>query len=229
MNSQFTPNRHNHGLTPDPSPRGEGSNFLCRLLSCQLLKVYTPLSPWRGVGGEAYFAVFLLPLLLFFSCSEVETRYARMPARLVVQNTNTIPQLNAALGNPGEYCTIELRGNSYRFTNLAGASEVNRTAMANYQNTYLGLSGLIVGLPTIPEPGEDVQHVVCYDLSCPNCYEQYSITKSLRLKDGGRATCPTCSRIYDLNTQGIVADGDPGQSLYRYRVTYVPYTLQVNN
>jgi hypothetical protein len=166
---------------------------------------------------------------LFMACAEADTRFSRLPARLVVTNTNTIPQLNAALGNPGEFCTIELKGTSYRFTNTAGASEVNRAALANYQSTYLGLSGLIVGLPAIPEPGDDTQHVVCFDLSCPNCYEQYAITKSLRLKEGGRASCPTCSRTYDLSTQGIVAEGDGGQSLFRYRVTYVPYTLQVNN
>ena len=179
----------------------------------------------KGMGG----GVGLLLLLFLLSCSEAETRYSRLPARFVFQNTNTVPQLNAALGNPGEFCTIEQRGNNYVFTSLTGATQTNRTALSNYQSTYLGLSGLIVGLPVIPEPGDDVQHVVCFDLACPNCYDTYSITKSLRLQEGGKATCTSCQRIYDLNTQGIVTDGETGQSLFRYRVTYVPYTLQVNN
>lgn len=194
---------------------------------------WSPHQPLRPGGRRGVASLVLCCLVAclagLLACSDTETRFSRLPARLVVTNTNTIPQLNAALGNPGEYCTIELRGQSYRFTNLAGASEVNRAAVAAYQNTYLGLSGFIVGLPAIPEPGDDTQRVVCYDLACPNCYEDFAITKSLRLNEGSRATCPTCSRTYDLNTQGIVAAGTPGQSLFRYRVTYVPYTLQVSN
>ncbi len=171
----------------------------------------------------------LLMAVLIVACSATENTYSTMPAYFVYQNTNTVPQLNAALGNPGEFCTIELRGQYYVFTNLTGSTQTNRTALSNYQKTYLGLSGLIVGLPVIPAPGEDAQHVVCFDLACPNCYDTYAITKSMRLHEGGLAQCPSCQRIYDLNTQGIINDGEPGQSLYRYRVTYIPYTLQVNN
>ncbi|MBQ7443027.1 MAG: hypothetical protein IJS59_04055 [Bacteroidaceae bacterium] len=177
----------------------------------------------------AHAALLLVAATLLLACSQTETSFSRLPARLVVSNTNTIPQLNAALGNPGEYCTIEQRAQSYRFTNLVGFTEVNRTAMANYQSAYFGLSGFIVGTPSIPEPGQAVQQVVCFDLSCPNCYDNYAITKSMTLKEGGRAACASCSRTYDLNTQGIVAQGDPGKSLFRYRVTYAPYTLQINN
>ena len=39
-------------LTPDPSPRGEGSDYSSSLNS-QSQELSTPLSPWRGVGGEA--------------------------------------------------------------------------------------------------------------------------------------------------------------------------------
>lgn len=171
----------------------------------------------------------LVGLLLFFSCSEADTRYALLPAHFIFQNTNTVPQLNTALGNPGEFCTITQRGNYFIFTGTTSSTQTNRTALSNYQAVYLGLSGLIVGLPIIPEPGEDVQHVVCFDLACPNCYNTYSITKNLRLAEGGLASCANCQRTYDLNTQGIVTNGEAGQSLFRYRVTYVPYTLQVSN
>ena len=38
-------------LTPSPSPKGEGSSYL--FTASQPLNVITPLSPWRGGGGEA--------------------------------------------------------------------------------------------------------------------------------------------------------------------------------
>ena len=173
--------------------------------------------------------VALLGSVLVLSCSQSDMRFSSLPARLMVTNTNTIPQLNASLGNPGEFCTIEQRGQSFRFTNLSGFTEVNRTVMASYQSTYLGLSGFIVGTPAIPEPGEVTQQVVCYDLACPNCYDDFAITKSLRLHVGSLAYCASCQRSYDLSTQGIVAKGDAGKALIRYRVAYSPYTLQVSN
>ena len=45
-------------LTPSPSPKGEGSGNFFRHISA--LKVFTPLSLWRGVGGEAL--CLLVPL-----------------------------------------------------------------------------------------------------------------------------------------------------------------------
>ncbi len=59
-------------LTPDPSPRGEGSDYLHSNVSeldrklyiirkrienrvAELAKASTPLSPWRGAGGEAFY------------------------------------------------------------------------------------------------------------------------------------------------------------------------------
>ena len=48
-------------LTPVPSPRGEGSDYFSSIADNILAKLspvslYTPLSPWRGVGGEALIA-----------------------------------------------------------------------------------------------------------------------------------------------------------------------------
>ena len=39
-------------LTPYPSPKGEGNSYL--FTASQPLNVITPLSPWRGAGGEAF-------------------------------------------------------------------------------------------------------------------------------------------------------------------------------
>ena len=48
-----TPKSLTHkSLTPSPSPKGEGSSYL--FTASQPLNVITPLSPWRGAGGEAW-------------------------------------------------------------------------------------------------------------------------------------------------------------------------------
>ena len=61
-----------NSLTPDPSPVGEGSGHLLPLKKLngikqflkklEAMKLYTPLSNWRGVGGEAVGGEALFPL-----------------------------------------------------------------------------------------------------------------------------------------------------------------------
>ena len=173
---------------------------------------------------------FFIPLsLALLSCSKAENIYSSRPVYFVCTNTNTIPQLNIALNSPGEFCAITVDASHFNYTSPSGSSQTNRTALQNYQNFRLGLSGLIVGLPNIPEPGADLPHVVCFDLACPNCFEQYSISPALTLTESGMARCRRCERNYDLNNQGIVASGTPGRALYRYRVSFMPHTLQVVN
>lgn len=164
------------------------------------------------------------------SCSDhVESRYSGIPAHFVYKNTNTVPQLNAALNNPGEFATIVLDRNYYRFTNLTGTTQVNKTALNNYSAFRMGLSGFIVGLPNIPEPGMDISVVTCYELACPNCYRTQSVTRSLQLLEGGYAACTHCRRTYSLNNQGLVIAGDGGASLFRYRISYANNVLAIIN
>ena len=43
-------------LTPNPSPKGEGSSYIQS--DNQTKSLSTPLAPWRGVGGEALYLIF---------------------------------------------------------------------------------------------------------------------------------------------------------------------------
>lgn len=163
------------------------------------------------------------------ACSEdVENRYTSIPAYFTYKGTNTVPQLNAALNNPGEFATIILDRNYYYFTNLTGTTQVNRTSLDNYNSFRMGLSGFIVGLPNIPEPGADLPVVTCYELACPNCYHAYTVTRSLQLKEGGYAECSRCQRTYNLNNQGLPAHTG-GESLFRYRVSHRNNVLAIIN
>ena len=166
--------------------------------------------------------------LLLFSCHKAEPLYDSYPAYFVFQGTNTVPELNAAMGGMGEFCTIEDKVSQYVFANMAGSTAVNKTAIASYQHFHMGRGGgFIVGLPTYI--ADTSPKVVCYDIVCPNCFELTAIAPHLHIISGSRAECSTCQRTYDLNNLGILAAGLPGRSLYRYSVSYNPYTLVISN
>ncbi len=187
----------------------------------------SPLSPLRGVGGEAFF-FFLILFPLFLSCSEAERLNDSFPAYFVFRGTNTVPQLNAAMGGLGEFCTIQDQGSTVLFSNLRGSTPVNKTAVEGYMGFRLGRAGgFIVGQPTLMS---DTPGIVCYDLVCPNCYDE-SINRFLQLSASGIAECQRCRRTYNLNNLGIMEKGEPGtrNRLFRYNCSHHSYTLTINN
>ena len=175
------------------------------------LKRWALLGPW-------------LLLLCCLSCEQIDTTYSIITAYYVCSNVSIVPELYTALHNPGQFCTIKNENGKFLFN---GVARLNVSATDRYA---LGLNGLIVGLPNIPEPGATVSVITCYDLCCRSCYEDRTITRQLSVDtDKGLATCGKCGRTYNLNDQGIVCKGEAGKALYRYRVSYTPYTLVVNN
>lgn len=173
--------------------------------------------------------VMLLPCLM--SCSEdVENYYSSYTARFTYRYVNTVPQLYSALNSPGIFATIRAEIGKIKFEGETGTStEVNMTAVNQYQQFYFGIGGFIVGLPNIPELGADIAVPVCFDLACPNCYYDFHLQKKLELESGGVASCANCGRTYNLNNQGVIAEGEPGNSLFRYRMSYFENTLVINN
>ncbi len=190
------------------------------------------LSLW--LSPRSYFSFFTFSFFtLFVSCEKVEQSYSSHIARFSFSPTNIVPQLNAALNNPGQFCTITARGTLYVF-HSPGIREdytYTRTELDIKSGYVLGLSGFIIGVPILAEQLSTQSSVVCFDLACPNCYEEASITCDLTLLESQRAQCQRCGRLYDLNNQGIIADGAQGKNLFRYRVNYYPTgnTLSVAN
>ena len=161
---------------------------------------------------------------------EVNNKYCNLRARLTIENVPQAPVLFTACESIGEYCTVKSDGQRFIFTDATNhTSAINITAITGYSGYYLGLSGFIVGRLTIPEIGESDTRVVCFDLACSNCYQNYHITKPLVLQTGGYAKCNNCGRTYNLNDCGTVSDGPAGRNLYRYRVNYLGLVLVINN
>lgn len=193
----------------------------------------------KGPHGARYWLV-ILSIFQFFnlsiflvSCEKAEQAYSNHVARFSFSPTNTVPQLNAALNNPGQFCTIAARNSQYVFHSpgIREDYKYTLTELDRKSKYVLGLSGFIVGIPIMADQLSAQSSVVCFDLACPNCYEEASITRDLTLLENQRAKCGRCGRLYDLNNQGIITDGEQGTSLYRYRIQYYPSgnNMTVNN
>lgn len=161
---------------------------------------------------------------------EVNNTYCNLRARLTIENVQQAPVLFTACNSMDQYCKITSDGMRFNFVDAVGkSSAINISAISGYGGYYLGLSGFIVGLPSIPEMGQMQSRVVCYDLACSNCYHQYTITKPLELDTSGYAYCRNCQRTYNLSSGGMVSKGPSGRNLYRYRVSFVGNALVINN
>lgn len=152
-------------------------------------------------------------------CGETEDFYARMPAFLRYTPVSAVPPLNSALNNPGMFCTATFTSTHYVFTGPDGqVATWPRTALDAYGKPVC-ISGFIIGTPAVPDMQGNLAPVA-YELACPNCDMEASISRALALTGVAAAACGRCGRVYDLNNGGMVSTGTDGHSLYRYRIRY---------
>lgn len=188
------------------------------------------------IGQIMVMLVVFMATGILSSCEKADNRYSAYRAYFRYNPVSAKPNLFRACTSLGEFCSITYPpGVNYVIKSPSTSSSVDyiaRTALQGYQGFVLGIGGgLVVGMPVLPEMLEQESRVVCYDLCCPNCYQDYHILKQMALYVGGLASCSSCQRSYDLNNQGIVSKGDAGRSLFRYYVDYFSptQTLTVSN
>lgn len=185
----------------------------------------------RGVCSLGCVGAFIL---LLSSCSGelVSNKYCKLPARFAYEPVSAYATLYSSCESMGEWCTIRVSddGTKFIFAKPTGKPDTPPITERDKQaGFYLGLSGLIIGRPNIPELDAHVPVVTCYDWACRNCYDDYGILKRMTLREGGEAYCSRCQRTYNLNNMGLVASGPEGNPLYRYRVYYGSNKLVVSN
>lgn len=171
------------------------------------------------------------------SCEKAESMFSGYRAYFRFTPVSAKPNLHRACTSLGEFCSITFPiGDKYLIKSPSTPSvtdEILPTAIQGYNGGYiLGIgNGLIVGMPMIPEMLEQESQVTCYDICCPNCYQEHGIQKHTELHVGGISTCASCQRSYDLNNLGIVTKGEPGRSLFRYYAYYYQptQTLTIDN
>ena len=188
------------------------------------------------IGQIMVMLVVFMATGILSSCEKADNRYSAYRAYFRYNPVSAKPNLFRACTSLGEFCSITYPpGVNYVIKSPSTSSSVDyiaRTALQGYQGFVLGIGGgLVVGMPVLPEMLEQESRVICYDLCCPNCYQDYHILKQMALYVGGLASCSSCQRSYDLNNQGIVSKGDAGRSLFRYYVDYYSptQTLTVSN
>ena len=120
------------------------------------------------------------------------------------------------------------KGSTMEYTNLKTSRSVTLTAREqNYGYFNFGRSnGFVVGHTSMISSRFPDQ-VVCYDIVCPNCYDDLNVTRNVGLLSGARAQCSSCQRTYDLNELGMVSQVEAGRSLYRYTIRYSPFQLVI--
>ena len=164
----------------------------------------------------------VIMILSLVSCSgDIDHEFAQHRAFFRYQYVATTPPLYAALNNPGMWCTISFPNGLYRFMLLDGTGyDYRPTALDSYTRTEC-INGFIVGMPNLPDFSGRFDLRV-YDKVCPTCYEEAAIQRDLTLTAEGKAVCSRCHCVYDLNNDGLLIEGGPGEKLFRYRINYAP-------
>lgn len=176
-------------------------------------------------------ALLFAAVMLTGSCSEelTQNKWSRFRAYYLCDHVMAIPTLYHACTGPDQWCTVRLSTNQKQllFNSLTESNQENLTANVGYTRFHIE-RGLIIGLPSLAEPGAGAPVVTCYDIVCPNCYDN-GTSKNVEIQENGKALCRLCNRTYDLNNQGIIVGGERGKTLERYRVTYNGTSLLVDN
>ena len=168
-------------------------------------------------------------LLVSTACSQgdVENLYSKYKAYFLYEKVLTADPLQQALTGLGEYCTIQSDGRNIYFNSLTNSYSDPVTSSDLYKK-WVWINGLIVGHSNNPDMITGEMSIYCYDLVCPNCYEDSNISRSLTLQEFGKVHCGRCQRTYNLNDNGSCEER--GTKLFQYRVFYNgSNTLLVNN
>lgn len=179
----------------------------------------------------------LLPLLM--ACGNAENEYSSQYCQLLIDNNteHRDPTLARAMTPySGVFVcittTVHNGASFFRFTDNQGSepTESRFSAIDDRRKPVIGMNNaVIVGYGNVKDPAP----FFAYDRECPNCFEFNRIpvrSYPLQMLPSGLAECKTCKRKYNLNNRGLVAEGEGGKSLTRYRsFCSGPYgVLQVN-
>lgn len=139
--------------------------------------------------------------------------------------------IETALNGPGVYAMIsagKVGGVWHIYSTLNDGRDNTEdirlnTAEENYADySDLGAAnGIIIGQCSyLDMTGHPV--LVAWDRQCSNCLRDHGgLRYPLRWAGANRQSveCTNCGRLYSLET-GAVTEGDPGISLFRYRISY---------
>jgi len=161
--------------------------------------------------------------LMLVGCN-ADQEFSTWPCRFSYDNSVYLDDVLASAmnnGSRGVFCQIsETSSKGVRYLNFTSStgqqSQKRETAMEMQANYILGMNnGIIVGFQTLNTDGA-YGGFVAYDVQCPNCVRAnnnyINPTFYIRMAATGIATCSKCGRKYDLNNNGILQNGQAGDT-----------------
>ncbi len=181
------------------------------------------------------YIILSLVLLLPLSCnvdSEYSTKYSCY--LLFYTQYHSTSHIISAINPlaPGTFVKISLK----RISNIThvyvsgyGLSDED-TSLTTDKENYPYTSGIYLGANNSIIVGCSMYGgLYAFDGQCPNCLANSSYRSyPLSWVSGQEVKCAKCGRTYNLNT-GVVASGDAGSQLLKYRATYDGTALIVHN
>jgi len=169
--------------------------------------------------------VFLVFTVIFcmLSCGETYDLFCtRYPVRFSF-STSVVPYNQVT--SLGAFVSVRRSGASVLATTQTGSVYTLPMSQMESESFLLGLSGLIIGTPSL---GNDNCSVWAYDLGCPICDKA---KYRLSINTSGVARCDNCASTFDLNNNGyvIASESENARPLYRYPVTSNGITIVVAN
>lgn len=169
---------------------------------------------------KATFILFVLFLFSLTSCDEekINSNYA------VYYHCDCSYSPYNQIRSYGAFMTVRRKtANTYTLTDTNGKEQTITLSESEARiGFFYGLGGLIIGTPSLGDG-----NVWAFDLACPVCdMSKYRLT--LTYDGTGRASCEHCGNVYDLNSGGILIQGE-GRSLWRYNVNMSGNQLYIQN
>ena len=171
------------------------------------------------------YLLLLTSYFLLLSSCKADNEYSTWPCRFAYDNgTHQDATLSSCMdvNVPGMFCLIteSVRGGvkylNFKSNYNATSSQIETEAEKRAEY-ILGLNnGIIVGFQNAVLDAFGNAVFVAYDMQCPNCVRQsgntLSPTYGVSMSDKGIATCGKCGRKYDLNSGGILQNGQEGDT-----------------
>lgn len=122
------------------------------------------------------------------------------------------------------YYLLKTASNNFFEVHPAGGGFMIKSVIGEFTGSnfsfHFGYSGLIIG-------NSFFNGFCAYDLCCPHEHDR-SIMVNVE-KDTGKAVCPSCGTVYDLNNGGIPVEGKSKEALKRYDTYLNGQTLIVRH
>ena len=190
---------------------------------------------WKEISQKFKILYIILPLVGMGGCSTDDFEFEKNHQCYftfdcgIHQGTALQSCLNPM--SPGLFCmvwkqeTAVMRHIQMQLYNRQTEDVAITTEIETRRSCILGANnGLVIGCSTLNNG-----QLYAFDRACPNC-EKTGLHKALQWENSGLwLKCPQCERVYDLNNNGFIVNGDSGDKLMRYRASYSNNVLMVGN